>query len=105
MTIKQFNKKYKKQGGIKKLSDMRDGFETLKSLSKQFEVSKERIRQWMLLFFGEKYDPRYERRKHKVESIKSLIRKHGVEKTEKLYSGINRSYLQEAISNLNKPKA
>lgn len=99
MTIKQFNKKYKDQGGIKQLSKMREELETLKEIAKHFNVCVERIRQWTVEFFGEIYDPRYERRKRTIEVIKSLIKRHGVEKTRTLYPDINRSYLQEAIDN------
>lgn len=97
MTIKQFNKKYKEQGGIKQLSNMRENLETLRSISGFFNVSSERVRQWMVEFFGEKYDPRCERRKKTIKAIKELIEKHGVEKTRALYPGINKSYLQSAI--------
>ena len=99
MTIEDFNKKYKLQGGIKQLSTRRENLDTLKSISEHFEISIERVRQWMIEFFGEKYDPRYERRKRKIETIKNLIEKHGIEKAQVLCPGINRSYLRTAIHN------
>jgi len=102
MTIKRFNEKYKDSGGIKQLSDMRDNFNTLKQISEQFKVSKERVRQWMVIFFEEKYDPRYERRKNKINAIRKLIENHGIEKTQALYPGINKSYLQAAINESSK---
>lgn len=102
MTIKEFDKKYKEQGGIKQLSMMKDNFETLKKISECFKVSKERVRQWMIIFFGEKYDPRYERRENKIKAIKTLIEKYGIEKTKALCSGTNKDYLQIAINNSQK---
>jgi len=101
MTIQEFDKKYKKNGGIKQLTLMREKLETLEKISNKFGVCKERVRQWMTDLFDEKYDPRNERRKRKIEVIKKLIQKHGVEKTKALYSGLNKSYLKEAIKELN----
>lgn len=96
MKIKYFNKKYEEQGGIKQLSNMRENFETLKKIAEQFDVSVERVRQWMINFFGEKYDPRYKRREKTIKTVRDLIDKHGLEKTQELYPGINKSYLQAA---------
>jgi hypothetical protein len=101
MTTQQFNKKFKRQGGIKQLSNMRDGLCTLKSISEHFSVSKERVRQWMVLFFGEAYDPRMKRRERRIKSIELLVEKYGVKKTKDLYLGLNRRYLKEALININ----
>ena len=79
---------------------MRGELETLKEISEHFGVCVERVRQWTVEFFGEIYDPRYERRRRMIIIIRSLIEKHGVEKTKTLYPDMNRSYLQEAINSL-----
>lgn len=100
MTIQQFNKKFKRQGGIKKLVDMRYNCYTLRSISEHFHISKERVRQWMVLFFGEKYDPRIERKERKIRNIELLIEKYGVEKTKDIYIDTNKNYLKEAINRI-----
>lgn len=102
MTIEEFNDKYNEQGGIKILSDMRSALSTQKAISLHFGVSVERVRQWMIEFFGEIYDPREERKLMRVKSIENSIRKNGIEKTKLLYPEINRVYLKTAISNLKK---
>ena len=100
MTIERFNALYGNKGGIKQLTKMRDDCETLLNISTHFGVSKERVRQWMEEIFNSPYDPRAKRREIRVEAIKKLIQLHGVEKTKQLYSGINKSYLAEAIKNI-----
>jgi hypothetical protein len=100
MTIKEFNNKYKLIGGIKQLSIMRENYESLDRIAFTFRVSKERARQWMVEFFGERYDPRTKRRERRIEAMKKVIKKHGVEKTKELYPGINRYYLREAIKQI-----
>lgn len=100
MIISEFEKRYTSQGGIKQLSTMREECETLDSIAMHFGVSKERVRQWMTELFLEKYDPRYERRKRRIEAIESLIKKNGIEKTKELYPGINKHYLKSAIKNI-----
>jgi len=102
MTIEEFDKRYKRKGGIKQLSLMRERLDSLDKISKRFGVCKERVRQWMVEMFDETYDKRRERRLRKVEIVKDSIKKHGIEKTKALFPGLNRRYLKEAIKNLNK---
>lgn len=99
MTIEEFNKTYGRIGGIKQLSLMRENLEPLDRIAFTFQVSKERVRQWMVELFGEKYDPRAKRREKRVEAIKKLIKKYGVEKTKQLHP-VNKSYLKEAIKQI-----
>ncbi len=73
MDIKEFDKKYAEVGGIKELSEMRALLMPQASIAKRFGVSKERVRQWMLEFFGRKYDPRPARKKVKERSLKTLM--------------------------------
>lgn len=95
MTIEEFTKKYKDQGGFNTLLKMRTELETLLSISNHFGVSRERTRQWMKEFFGN-YDPRYERRKRRIASVKSLLQEHGKEELLKIYPSVNKEYLKEA---------
>ena len=97
MTIKEFNKKYNQLGGIKQLSNMKANFDTLKEISEYFGVSKERVRQWMIELFGEKYDTRYDRRDKRIEIVQQLIKKIGIENVKKMYPNINKDYLRYAI--------
>lgn len=62
MTIEKFQNIYIKKGGIAKLTELRSLFYTQKYIAKHFRVSGERVRQWMLEFFGSKYDPRPDRK-------------------------------------------
>ncbi len=71
MDIKQFDKKYSNKGGIRELMHMRAELMPLRVIASRFEVSRERVRQWMIEMFGEKYDPRADRRKKKEEAIES----------------------------------
>lgn len=104
MIIKEFNKKYRRQGGIKKLFKMKEDLETLKKIADQFGIGRESIRQWMIEFFKEPYDPRKERRKRKIELIENMIHKHGLKKIVDLYPGINRSYLKAAINDFKRQR-
>ena len=102
MTIQNFEKMHGKQGGMKQLTHMRDSCATLQSIADQFKVSKTRVGQWMIDIFGQNYDPRYDRRRLKIEAVEKLVKKFGVEKTKELYAGINKEYLKKAIKNLKK---
>jgi len=72
MNIKEFDKKYTSKGGIEKLANMRALLMPLKSIGSHFGVSRERVRQWMIEFFGEKYDVRPHRRIAKEKSMDEL---------------------------------
>jgi len=67
MNIEKFEKKYGKYGGMTKLAELRTLLFSQDYIAGVFKVTKERIRQWMLLFFGSVYDPREDRR----EAIKT----------------------------------
>lgn len=97
MTLKTFEENHSKQGGVKKLSEMKEDNATLESISKHFGVSKTRVRQWMDEIFGQKYDPRKTRRDKKVEAISNMIKKFGVKKTKEIYHPLNKYYLRDAI--------
>jgi hypothetical protein len=75
MMVKEFNKEYKRQGGIQMLNEMRALRRPQREIANQFGVSGERVRQWMVEFFGAAYDPRYDRRNAIIESMIDL-RKH-----------------------------
>lgn len=69
MMLKTFNKEYKKKGGMIMLNEMRALKNTQDSIANHFGVTKERVRQWLLEFFGKEYDPRYDRRNAIIESM------------------------------------
>ena len=69
MNKKLFENKYGSKGGMKQLTKMRSSLSTQKAISLQFGVSRERVRQWMLEFFSDTYDPREKRREIIIESM------------------------------------
>ena len=52
MTVKDFEKKYGKLGGIAKLTELRALLFSQDYIAEHFKVSKQRVKQWMLEFFG-----------------------------------------------------
>lgn len=60
MNVENFNSKYGEKGGIKKFTELRSLFFSTKYIAEHFGVSKERVKQWMLEFFGSVYDVRDE---------------------------------------------
>ncbi len=69
MNVREFDEKYKKFGGIKTLTKMRGTLATQEAIAIAYRVSKERVRQWMLEFFGDVYDPRPERKESIIQSM------------------------------------
>jgi len=67
MNVKDFENKYREKGGIKKLTEMHSLSFSAGYIAKHFCVSKERVRQWRLEFFGSIYDDRDAKR----EAIKT----------------------------------
>ena len=98
MTKKQFDIRYGEKGGVEKFEEMRTNLSSLKQISDQFGITRERIRQLAVDLFGEKYDPRKERRDLKVSKIKEVIKTRGLDEAEKEFN--NGYYIKEAIKTL-----
>ena len=97
MTPKLFNEIYKSEGGTKYLIELRENLISLDNIAAHYGVTKERVRQWMVELFGEKYDPREERREKIIDLFAHLIKNHGEKEALRMYPQINRYYKKEAI--------
>lgn len=102
MTIQEFEEKYNQYGGMARLTELRSLLFSQDYIADIFKVSKERVRQWMKIFFGGDYDPREDRR----ESIKSGMidfAKHN--NILEFHKAFRKSpYYQEVIQELGKQK-
>ncbi len=87
MNIKSFEEKYKEKGGLKKLAELRSLFTPQKTIARHFGVSQERVRQWMLQFFGTSYDPREDRRKVAMESMIEFYHQNSMEEFRSAFRG------------------
>lgn len=97
MKIELFNKKYQSFGGFAKLSEMKKNFFTLLEIAKHFGVSKERARQWMIELFGEKYDPRMQRREKVIQAMLEFASEHTEKEFEEAFKLQNKDYFTEAL--------
>lgn len=97
MSKEYFDAKYKSKGGLNQLKEMMDKFATQSLIAKHFGVTKERVRQWAKQYFGMRYDPRYSRKREKIENIKTLFHQYGAEKTIKILGDKNSYYIEKAL--------
>ena len=96
MTLEAFEKKYQEKGGIQKLSELRSLFFSQKYIAEHFGVSNERVRQWMLQFFGHDYDPREERRESIIVGMVEFALHNEIAKFRFAFQGTQ--YYKEALS-------
>ena len=97
MKIELFNEKYKLVGGFTKLSEMRKNLLTLQEIAKCFGVSKVRVAQWMEGFFGEKYDPRMQRRERMICAMIEFAKEHTEREFIEAFRLQNFDYFYEAL--------
>lgn len=102
MTVKEFNETYGKKQGLLMLTQMRSLSNTQDMIANHFGVSKERVRQWMLEFFGSEYDPRQERRDRMMNSMIDFARNHEIEDFKEAYNGSE--YYNEVLKECNNQK-
>jgi len=97
MNIDSFEKKYDQKGGVNKLKEMMSELRTVKEISEYFGVSsREQARQWIKGITGSPYDPRYARKRKRIEELKEIISKIGSK--EDVYKLIqNGGYVEEAL--------
>ena len=69
MTIQKFEEKYKDKGGIEKLTEMRALLFSQRHIANHFGVTRDRVRQWTIQFFGRTYDPRPEKKDAIIASM------------------------------------
>jgi hypothetical protein len=95
MNTKEFNGKYRNKGGMNMLARMRADLSPQKVISHHFGVSQEAVRKWMLEFFGEKYDPRLQRREISIERMVQFYKDTSMESFKRAYRGS--AYYQRVI--------
>ena len=97
MNIKKFNEKYQSKGGFAKLTELKQNLATLENIGKHFELSKERIKQLMIVFFGEAYDPRKDRRNNLIKAMLKFAETHTEKEFMDAFVNENGEYLKEAL--------
>lgn len=97
MIVKTFNETYGDKGGMVILNEMRALKMKQDVIANHFGVTKERVRQWLLEFFGKKYDPRYDRRNSIIQSMIDFSEHRTKEEFEEAFKGTE--YYQMALKN------
>lgn len=92
-----FDNKYKSKGGIAKLKDMMEHLETQETIANYFGVGKENVALWGLKYFGQRYDPRYLRRRKKVDEILKMFDEIGTERTILYMKDSHSVYIEQAL--------
>lgn len=87
MNVKEFNTVYGRKQGMLMLTQMRSMDATQDSIANHFGVTKERVRQWMLEFFGVEYDPRVGRKERMVNSMIAFAKKNSVDDFREAFVG------------------
>ena len=87
MIVKDFETRYGRFGGMKKLTEMRSLYYTKKYIADHFEVSQERVRQWMLIFFGVPYEPQPERREAVCANMVEFAQNNSFEDFRRAFRG------------------
>lgn len=100
MNIKDFDKKYKDKGGSQMLNRMRADLLPQKVISHHFKVSQERVRQWMMEMYKEKYDPRLERKEIALQKMVKFYENTSLYQFKKAFRGT--AYYREALKLIEK---
>lgn len=100
MTVKEFEDKYKEKGGMQKLTELRSLFYNQKYIATHFGVSRERVRQWMVEFFGSAYDPRMDRKEMIINSMVEFAHNNPKKDFDAAFRGTE--YYKEALEKCNK---
>ncbi len=97
MNVVDFNSKYKEKGGMDELSKLRSLLFTRKYIASHFGVTNDRVRQWMIIFFGsDGYDSRPERKEAIMESMVDFARSNNVLDFKLAFRG--NEYFKETLS-------
>ena len=102
MLIKQFQKKYGDRGGMTKLTELRSLYYSQQYIAGYFGVTRERIRQWMLEFFGSPYDPRPDRVEAIIANMVEFAKNNSMEDFTRAF--INSEYYDKALEVIKKEK-
>ena len=100
MIVKRFNDKYKdKVDGIMTLTEMRALMYPIEHIASYFGCSRQAVKQWMVKFFGVKYDPRPDRRESVVKGMIDFAKFNSREDFKEAYKGTEyyKKALEEAI--------
>lgn len=102
MTIYDFEKKYSQYGGLARLTELRALLFSQEYIADEFKVSKERVRQWMKIFFGGDYDPREDRRESIKTGMIDFAKHNRIEEFDKAFK--KSPYYKEVLLDLEKQK-
>lgn len=97
MNLIDFNQKYADKGGFSKLHEMITSEKTQEEIADYFGVTKEALRDWTISFFGERYDPRYDRREKRIDTLIEYMKTHSEQETKEAFRFENKEYYQEAL--------
>ena len=102
MNKELFNEKFHDKGGLGQLIIMKENLCTLKKIAEHFGVTRERVRQWMVDLFGDKYDPRYSRRQKKIDLINRILNQPDINGKDSIFlNHIFKSYLNNTLKEIN----
>lgn len=96
MKVEKFEKLYKQEGGMSKLTELRALFYTHEYIADVFKVSPFTIAGWMKDFFGSNYDPRPDRREAVMANMVEFARMHTKENFDFAFRGTE--YYREVLS-------
>lgn len=102
MVVKEFEDKYKSKGGMKKLTEFRSLLVSQDQIATHFGVGKQRVRQWMLEFFGAVYDARPDRRDAIINSMVDFAMMNPPSEFDAAYK--NSPYYKEALKKIKSNK-
>ena len=97
MKIEKFNKLYSNEGGITKLTELRALCYTQKYIANHFGVSLTTVNEWMVKFFGERYDPRQDRKEAIIANMLDFARANPREKFNFAFNNMKSEYYKEAL--------
>lgn len=102
MLIIDFQLKYRDKGGVAKLTELRSLFYSQNYIAKHFGVTSKRVKQWMVEFFGNTYDPRSDREEAIISNMVEFARNNSRKDFNKAF--VNSSYYQRALQEISKEK-
>jgi hypothetical protein len=102
MTLKDFENKYAIKGGMQKLTELRSLYFTNRYIAYHFGVSQQSVVNWMLQFFGSRYDPREDRKEAIIANMVEFAKNNPLIDFKYAFKGTE--WYKEALERINKLK-
>jgi hypothetical protein len=102
MNVKDFETKYKDKGGMLKLTEMRSLAFSAGYIAEHFNVTTERVKQWMLEFFGSVYDVKDEQAEATKKGMIEFAKNNEISEFRRAFR--RTPYYKEVLSELKKKK-